>query len=163
MGCALIAAKYNNIMAILQLVFGFVNAPLFATFLLGMFTKRSNNAGAFWGLLIGTSTAVAFHGLSWVTGNAPGVKGAWISQVFEYPKDLSQSFMVAIVAFSVTFIINAGLSFASGRNKTDEELAGLVYSLTPQQRSGQEAWIMRPSVLGTIVMIAAIALNIIFW
>ena len=50
MGCALIAAKYNNIMAILQLIFGFVNAPLFATFLMGMFTKRSNNAGAFWGL-----------------------------------------------------------------------------------------------------------------
>jgi SSS family solute:Na+ symporter len=163
MGCALIAAKYNNIMAILQLVFGFVNAPLFATFLLGMFTKRSNNAGAFWGLLIGTGTAVVFHGLSWVTGNGPGVKGAWISQVFEYPKDLSQSFMVAIVAFSVTFVINAGLSFTSGRNKTDEELAGLVYSLTPKQLSGHEAWILRPAVLGIIVMIAAIALNIIFW
>ena len=163
MGCALIAAKYNNIMAILQLVFGFVNAPLFATFLMGMFTKRSNNAGAFWGLLIGTGTAVVFHGLSWVTGNGPGVKGAWISQVFEYPKDLSQSFMVAIVAFSVTFIINLGLSLISGRNKTDEELAGLVYSLTPKQLSGHEAWIMRPAVLGTIVMIAAIVLNIIFW
>ncbi|MBJ7423084.1 MAG: sodium:solute symporter family protein [Akkermansiaceae bacterium] len=163
MGCALIAAKYNNIMAILQLVFGFVNAPLFATFLMGMFTKRSNNAGAFWGLLIGTGTAVVFHGLSWVTGNEPGVKGAWIAQVFEYPKDLSQSFMVAIVAFSVTFIINASLSFTSGRNKTDEELAGLVYSLTPKQLSGHEIWIMRPAVLGTIVMIAVIILNIIFW
>jgi SSS family solute:Na+ symporter len=163
MGCALIAAKYNNIMAILQLIFGFVNAPLFATFLMGMFTKRSNNAGAFWGLLIGTGTAVVFHGLSWVTGNGPGVKGAWIAQVFEYPKDLSQSFMVAIVAFSVTFIINASLSFTSGRNKTDEELAGLVYSLTPKQLSGHETWIMRPAVLGTIVMIAVIILNIIFW
>lgn len=163
MGCALIAAKYNNIMAILQLVFGFVNAPLFATFLMGMFTKRSNNAGAFWGLLIGTGTAVVFHGLSWVTGNGPGVKGAWFAQVFEYPKDLSQSFMVAIVAFSVTFIINASLSFTSGRNKTDEELAGLVYSLTPKQLSGHETWIMRPAVLGTIVMIAVIILNIIFW
>ncbi len=163
MGCALIAAKYNNIMAILQLVFGFVNAPLFATFLMGMFTKRSNNAGAFWGLLIGTGTAVVFHGLSWVTGNGPGVKGAWIAQVFEYPKDLSQSFMVAIVAFSVTFIINASLSFTSRRNKTDEELAGLVYSLTPKQLSGHEIWIMRPAVLGTIVMLAVIILNIIFW
>jgi SSS family solute:Na+ symporter len=163
MGCALIAAKYNNIMAILQLVFGFVNAPLFATFLLGMFTKRSNNAGAFWGLLIGTGTAVAFHGLSWVTGNTPGVKGAWIAQVFEYPKDMSQSFMVAIVAFSVTFVVNAGLSLTSARNKSDEELAGLVYSLTPKQLSGHEAWIMRPAVLGTIVMIAAIILNYIFW
>jgi SSS family solute:Na+ symporter len=101
--------------------------------------------------------------LSWVTGNDPGVKGAWISQVFEYPKDLSQSFMVAIVAFSVTFVVNAGLSLTSGRNKTDEELAGLVYSLTPKQLSGHEAWIMRPAVLGTIVMIAAIILNYIFW
>ncbi len=163
MGCALIAAKYNNIMAILQLVFGFVNAPLFATFLLGMFTKRSNNVGSFWGLLIGTGTAVVFHGLSFVTGNAPGVKGAWISQVFEYPKDLSQSFMVAIVAFSVTFIVNAGLSLATSRNKSDAELAGLVYSLTPKQVAGNDIWIMRPAVLGTIVMIAVIILNIIFW
>jgi hypothetical protein len=71
--------------------------------------------------------------------------------------------MVAIVAFSVTFVINAGLSLASGRNKTDEELAGLAYYLTPKQLSGHEAWIMRPAVLGTIVMIAVIVLNIIFW
>ena len=163
MGCALIAARYNNIMAILQLVFGFVNAPLFATFLLGMFTTKSNNVGSFWGLVIGTGTAVVFHGMSFVTGNLPGVKGAWISATWEYPKDLSQSFMVAIVAFSVTFIVHAGLSLVTGRNKTDEDLRGLVYSLTEKQLKGNDSWIMRPAVLGTIVMIAVIILNIIFW
>ena len=36
-GAAYLAQLYNNIMDLLQLVFGFVNAPLFATFLLGMF------------------------------------------------------------------------------------------------------------------------------
>ena len=39
--------QFNNIMDMLQLVFGFVNAPLFATFLLGMFWKRATGHGAF--------------------------------------------------------------------------------------------------------------------
>jgi len=163
MGCAFIAAKYNNIMAILQLVFGFVNAPLFATFLLGMFTRWSNNVGSFWGLVVGTSSAVIFHGLTFVTGNAPGVKGAWIHPLVEYPKDLSQTFWVASMAFSVTFVVNAVLSLMSQRNKSDEELRGLVYSLTEKQKTHHEPWIARPAVLGTIVLIAAIILNVIFW
>jgi len=163
MGCALIAAKYNNIMSILQLVFGFVNAPLFATFLLGMFTRRSNNTGSFWGLLVGTTTAVVFHGMCFATGNPAGVKGGWIAPAIEFPKEMSQGFWVAIVAFSTTFIVNAVLSFTTKRNKTDEELRGLVYSLTEKQKTENESWIMRPVVLGSIVMIAVIILNAIFW
>lgn len=163
MGCAFIAAKYNNIMSILQLVFGFVNAPLFATFLLGMFSRRSNNTGAFWGLLIGTTTAVVFHGLCFAHGNAPGIKGAWISPLIEFPKEMSQGFWVAIVAFSTTFVVNAVLSLATARTKTDDDLRGLVYSLTEKQKTEGDAWIMRPAVLGTIVLVAAIILNAIFW
>ena len=53
-GCAYLATKFNNIMDMLQLVFGFVNAPLFATFLLGMFWRRATGHGAFFGLLGGT-------------------------------------------------------------------------------------------------------------
>ena len=162
-GCAFIAAKYNNIMSVLQLVFGFVNAPLFATFLLGMFSRRSNNTGAFWGLLIGTTTAVIFHGLCFASGNAPGVKGAWISPIIEFPKEMSQGFWVAIVAFSTTFLVNALLSALTKRTKSDEELRGLVYSLTEKQVCNNDAWIMRPAILGAIVIIAAIVLNIIFW
>ena len=45
------ATRFNNIMDLLQLVFAFVNAPLFATFLLGMFWKRTTGHGAFSGLL----------------------------------------------------------------------------------------------------------------
>jgi SSS family solute:Na+ symporter len=163
MGFALVASRWNNIMSILQLVFGFVNAPLFATFLLGMFTKRSNGTGSFWGLVIGTTTAVIFHGLSFATGNLPGVKGGWINTAIEYPKEMSQNFWIAIVAFSTTFVVNALLSLMTKRTKSDEELRGLVYSLTPKHRDENEPWILRPAVLGSIVMVAVIALNFIFW
>ena len=163
MGFALVASKYNNIMSILQLVFGFVNAPLFATFLLGMFTKRSNSTGSFWGLVVGTSAAVVFHGMSYAVGNAPGVKGGWISTTIDFPKEMSQNFWIAIVAFSVTFVVNAALSLLTKPEKTDEELRGLVYSLTPKHFDENEPWILRPAVLGSIVMVAVIALNIIFW
>lgn len=170
MGFALVASNYNNIMSILQLVFGFVNAPLFATFLLGMFTRRSNGVGSFWGLVIGTSTAVIFHGWCFAAGNPAGVKGGWLTSVglpmdklIEFPKEMSQGFWVASVAFSTTFIVNIVLSLMTKRTKTDEELKGLVYSLTPKYREENEVWILRPAVLGTIVFVASIILNIIFW
>ena len=163
MGFALVASNYNNIMSILQLVFGFVNAPLFATFLLGMFTRRSNSVGSFWGLVIGTGTAVIFHGLTLAAGNPAGVKGGWISTAIEYPKEMSQNFWIAIVAFSTTFVVNAVLSLLTKRTKTDAELAGLVYSLTPKQYDEGEPWILRPAVLGSFVMVAVLILNYIFW
>jgi SSS family solute:Na+ symporter len=170
MGFALVASNYNNIMSILQLVFGFVNAPLFATFLLGMFTRRSNGVGSFWGLVVGTATAVIFHGLTIASGNAYGVKGGWLTflhlptdWLIVYPKEMSQNFWIAIVAFSTTFLVNAVLSMLTKRTKTDDELRGLVYSLTPKHRDENEPWILRPAVLGSIVMIAVVALNLYFW
>src|SRR5207247_7482035 len=60
---AYVATRFNNIMDMLQLVFAFVNAPLFATFLLGMFWKRATGHGAFVGLLSGTIAAALHHGL----------------------------------------------------------------------------------------------------
>ena len=39
-GTALIASGYNNIMDYIQLLFSFFNAPLFATFIIGMYWKR---------------------------------------------------------------------------------------------------------------------------
>ena len=56
-GAAYIARQFNNIMDLLQLVFAFINAPLFATFMLGMFWRRATGHGAFFGLLAGTAAA----------------------------------------------------------------------------------------------------------
>src|SRR5262249_623697 len=71
---AYLAQSYNNILDVLQLVFSFVNAPLFATFLLGMFWKRTTGHAAFTGLLAGTASAAVTHGLSVAEG-----KGGWIA------------------------------------------------------------------------------------
>ena len=65
-------------MDIVQLVFGFVNAPLFATFLLGMFWARATGTGAFLGLVGGTATSALFHALTLAAGDTPGIKGAYL-------------------------------------------------------------------------------------
>ena len=167
-GCAYFASNFKNIMSLLQMVFGFVNSPIFATFLLGMFTTRSNSRGAFGGLVLGTISAILLHGFSFATGNPVGLKGGWMSffgglPLIEMPKEMSQSFWVAGVAFTVTFVTNVVLSLTSSREKTDAQLAGLVYSLTPKQVEDSGPWYSRPAVLGLLIIIAVTALNFYFW
>jgi SSS family solute:Na+ symporter len=160
---AYLARQFNNIMDMLQLVFGFVNAPLFATFLLGMFWKRTTGHGAFWGLLGGTLGAAIFHGLALATGNTPGIKGGWLSPHFTFHSDMGQNFYMAIAAWTSCFVLTIIISLATARNKTDAELTGLVYSLTPKPKAEAEPWYKRPVVLGLIVLAATVALNLIFW
>ena len=86
-GCAYLTTLYNNIMDLLQLVFGFVNAPLFATFLLGMFWKRTSANGAFSGLLSGTLAAAATHGVTVAEG-----KGGWIAPLVTLHSTMAQNY-----------------------------------------------------------------------
>src|SRR3974390_3929779 len=85
--CAYFAKQYNNAMDIIQLVFGFVNAPLFATFLLGMFWARTTGTGAFLGLLGGTATSAVFHALTIAAGNTPGAKGGYLAGAHTFPSE----------------------------------------------------------------------------
>jgi len=158
---AALAKQFNNIMDLLQLVFGFVNAPLFATFLLGMFWKRSTGHGAFWGLLGGTGFAALFHGLALSEGALPGVKGGWIAQKFLFHSEMGQNFWMAIVAWTGCFFLTIAISLATRRTKTDEELGGLVYSLTPKPKS-EGPWFQQPVTLGILILLMTLALNIIF-
>ncbi|HEY8961570.1 MAG TPA: sodium:solute symporter family protein [Luteolibacter sp.] len=165
---AYVAKNVNNIMDFLQLVFGFVNAPVFATFLLGMFWKRATGHGAFFGLLLGTIAAMLFHGLSspallQAGETVPWIKGAWITPHFQFTSSMAQNFWLAIVAWSSCFILTIAISLATRRTKTDGELVGLVYSLTPKQNDEQEPLWKRPAVVGTVVLLVAVVLNIIFW
>ncbi|MCE9518936.1 MAG: Na+/galactose cotransporter, partial [Verrucomicrobia bacterium] len=159
---AALAKQFNNIMDMLQLVFGFVNAPLFATFLLGMFWKRSTGHGAFWGLIGGTGFATLFHGLAISDGATPGIKGGWIAQKFIFHSEMGQNFWMAIVAWTACFLLTIVISLATRRTKSDEELTGLVYSLTPKPKAENEPWFMQPVTLGMIILAATIVLNIIF-
>ena len=161
-GAAVLASNYNNIMDMLQLVFSFVNAPLFATFLLGMFWTRATGHGAFWGLVSGTVGALVVHGLSITAGNAPGVKGGWITPLVTFPSEMSQNFRLAIVAWTFCFLVTVGVSLLTARTKTDRELTGLVYSLTQKPPTGDEPWYQRPVVLGVLILAATLALSVIF-
>ena len=159
---AAMARQFNNIMDMLQLVFAFVNAPLFATFLLGMFWRRTTGHGAFFGLLGGTACAAVFQGLSLAEHNTPGLKGAWIAPRFIFHSEMGQNFWMAIAAWSGCFLLTLAISLATRRTRTDEELVGLVYSLTPKPEAAEEAWYQRPVVLGVIILALTLALNIIF-
>jgi SSS family solute:Na+ symporter len=154
---AYLAQHYNNIMDVLQLVFSFVNAPLFATFLLGMFWKRTTGHGAFTGLLAGTCAAAFTHGLTIAEG-----KGAWIANLHSFPSTMAQNFWIAIFAWSTCFTVTMAISLAT-RPKAEKELHGLVYGLTDLPSDAHEPWHRRPAVLALIVGVALIAFNVIFW
>jgi SSS family solute:Na+ symporter len=161
-GAAYFASMWTNAMDIIQLVFAFVNAPLFATFLLGMFWSRTTGTGAFVGLISGTAASALFHSCTISQGNLPGVKGGYLHVVQVLPSDMAQNFWLASFAFIVCFVVTVVVSLATGRTKSDEELKGLVYSLTPKQQVDQ-AWYARPGFIGIVLLIACAILNWIFW
>ncbi len=154
-GTAYVAMMFNNIMDLLQLVFSFINAPLFATFLLGMFWKATTANGAFWGLLGGTAAAGVHYALT-------GVAGSTRIGLHVYPSDMAQNFWGAIVAWTTCFILTIVISLFT-RRRDEKDLVGLVWSLTPRQTDRGLEWYRRPAVLGLIVLAVAVAMNIYFW
>lgn len=158
---AYVAGAFNNIMDFLQLVFAFVNAPLFATFALGMFWRRSTGHGAFSGLVSGIAAAALHHGLTLATGSVPGVKGGYFGVLANYPSELAQTFWTAIVAFSTCFVVTIVVSLFT-RPRPEEELRGLVYSLTARPADKTLRWIERPAVLAVGVLAMTVLLNLIF-
>ena len=160
---AYLAGLFGNIMDFLQTIFSMINAPLFAVIALGMFWKRTTGHAAFIGLLGGFLIALLHHGLTAPMGATTLVKGGWITVVHQYPVEMAQNFWTAIFACSTAFIITIGLSLATKQKKTDEELKGLVYSLTPRISSENVKWISRPSTLAWIVGIIFLVLTILFW
>ena len=153
--------SFNNIMDALQLVFALVNAPLFATFLLGMFSKRTTGHGAFTGLVAGTAGALVHHGLTLPLGEAAGIHGGWIAVVHRYPSDMAQNFWTAIFAFAINWIVTVAVSRMSPP-RPEPELVGLVYSLTPKPVEGHLEWYQKPSTLAIAVLAIAVVLNIVF-
>jgi solute:Na+ symporter, SSS family len=153
---AYLAQHYNNILDVLQLVFSFVNAPLFATFLLGMFWKRTTGHAAFTGLLAGTASAALTHGLTVAEG-----KGGWIAALHEFPSTMAQNLWIAIFAWSACFAVTVLVSMATDA-KPKEQLAGLVYGMNSvKQEAGP--WFRRPGPLALIVGAATLLLNVLFW
>jgi SSS family solute:Na+ symporter len=154
---AYVARGFNSIMDLLQLVFSFVNAPLFATFFLGMFWKKTSSNGAFWGLLSGTVAAALTYSLTMAEG-----KGGSISNLHTFYSGTSQAFNIAWISFVVCFVVTALISFVT-KPKPENELVGLVYSLTPRQRDKNRIWYKNPIWLAVIVVLITLFFNILFY
>jgi SSS family solute:Na+ symporter len=154
-GAAYVARRYNNIMDLLQLVFGFVNAPLFGTFLLGMFWKRATANGAFFGLVSGTGAAFATWGFTEAEG-----KGGIFGNLHTFPSTMAQNFWVAIAAFTTCIVVTTVVSMVTVP-RTDRDMEGLVYGLTKIPHE-EVAWYQRPAVLAVVVLVLVIFLNIWF-
>ncbi len=160
-GTALFAASYSNIMVYLQTLFGFFNAPLFATFILGMFWKKMTPAAGWIGLVSGTGAAVLVGVLS------KDALGSLSIGVFDSLQGQGASFVAAGAAFVVDIAVSVLVSLVTAI-KPESELRGLVYSLTPKEDFHDEdegvlAWYQQPTKLAGVALVMVVALNIIFW
>ena len=160
---AYLAGLFGNIMDFLQTIFSMINAPLFAVIFLGMFWKRTTGHGAFLGLLLGFLIALTHHGLTAPAGATTMVKGGWLGLVHTYPVEMAQNFWTAIFACASATIITVTVSLLTTRKKTDEELKGLVYSLTPPISEENIVWYKRTKVLAVFVLVLLIILSVLFW
>jgi solute:Na+ symporter, SSS family len=143
----------------LQTLFGFFNAPLFATFILGMFWKRMTPTAGWTGLVSGTLAAVLVAVLS---KDALGAASVGVIPL----GGQGASFVAAGAAFVVDIVVSVLVTQVT-RPKPVEELAGLVYSETPkEQRIDPEAqllpWYRSPTKLAGISLVMVVALNVIF-
>jgi SSS family solute:Na+ symporter len=160
---AYVASKFGNIMDFLQTIFSMINAPLFAVIFLGMFWRRSTGNAAFIGLLMGFLVALAHHGLTQPMGADTLVKGGWLGVIHTYPVEMAQNFWTAIFAFSTSTILTVVISLLTKRDKSDAQLNGLVFSMTPRLDDSNIKWYQRPWFLAVIVGIILTVLTILFW
>jgi SSS family solute:Na+ symporter len=150
-GTALIASGYNNIMDYIQLLFSFFNAPLFATFIIGMFWKRMTPWAGLWGLVAGTVGAAAAH-----------YANSW--DVISLGSDQAAAFWGAIAAFVADALVTVIVSLAT-QPKPIEELQGLVYGMANESDALSEeesTWYRKPSVLAVGVLGLVVILSFFF-
>jgi len=148
---ALIASGYNNIMDYIQLLFSFFNAPLFATFIIGMFWKRMTPWAGFYGLIAGTlGAAIAHYGNDW----------GW----FDLGSAQAAAFWGAIAAFVLDAIVSVGVTFVT-TPKPVAELDGLVYGMAVVDEhvpASERVWYRKPLTLGLGALGLTAILSILF-
>jgi SSS family solute:Na+ symporter len=142
---AYIVLFYNNLMDYLQLVFSLFNAPLFAVFLLGMFTLWATPTAAFWGLLCGV-VAACTHGIAVRYG------------AITYGSQMLGNFYGAIYGWLVSAAVTVLVSLFT-QPKSKVALQGITYhtQIGAKKRIAPSTW-----TLAILVLIVCAALNFIF-
>lgn len=158
-GTATFAASFSNIMSYLQTLFGFFNAPLFATFILGMFWKRMTAAAGWMGLVAGTLSAVV---VAFLSEDAFGSLSVGVVPI----SGQGAAFLAASTAFIVDIALSIVVSLVT-KPKPVEQLVGLVYSETPREmrtdpHEASAPWYQRTVPLAGLALVMVIALNLAF-
>jgi SSS family solute:Na+ symporter len=156
---AAIAGSFSNVMDYLQTLFGFFNAPLFATFILGMFWKRMTPAAGWMGLVSGTVAAVV---VAFLTEDAFGTMSTGLIPV----GGQGAAFLAASTAFVVDIAVSVVVTLVT-KPKPAEQLRGLVYSETPKEmrtdpHEASAPWYQRTVPLAGVALVMVIALNALF-
>ena len=159
-GTAYLAMQFNTIMDYIQAIFSWVNAPLFATMLLGMFWKRTTSTAAFFGLIGGMIVSFTIFLLFKLDAMPPDL--AQFLTFTDHPSDMTRNLWQASWAWMVCFALTVAISLVT-KPKTDAELVGLVKGMTPDVGGEHVAFWRQPAFWAAISLILVIALNAYFW
>ncbi len=156
---AIVASSFSNVMDYLQTLFGFFNAPLFATFIVGMFWKRMTPTAGWMGLVSGTLAAVV---VAFLSKDAFGSLSRGVLPI----GGQGAAFLAASAAFIVDVAVSVVVSYRT-EPKPASELRGLVYSETPREDlidplEARAPWYKRTLPLAGVALAMVIVLNIAF-
>ena len=151
------AKSFPSIMDYMQAIFSWVNAPLFATMLLGMFVVWITPNGAFWGLIAGMLSSFLMY---------LGVKFQWFAEslitLSSVQSDMAANFWRAWWAWLICAVVTIVISLFTAK-KPKEELVGLVKGLTKENIDHTIPLMKRPVFYALISLTVVIILNIWFW
>jgi len=151
------AKSFPSIMDYMQAIFSWVNAPLFATMLLGMFIVWITPNGAFWGLVLGMGSSFGLY---------LAAKFNWISAslitLSDVSSDMAINFWRAWWAWLICFLATILISLFT-KKKPKEELVGLVKGLTQETVDKEEKLLQKPAFWAVVSLIVLVILNIYFW
>ncbi len=159
-GTAYLAMQFNTIMDYIQAIFSWVNAPLFATMMLGMFWRRTTSTGAFYGLVLGMLTSFAIF-MGFKLDFMPAGLGRALT-FSEHPSDMSRNLWQASWGWLVCFSATIAISLVT-KPKPDSELVGLVKGLTTEPDESNLPLFRRPAFWAAAAFVVLLALNVYFF
>jgi SSS family solute:Na+ symporter len=142
------------------LVFAVVNAPLFATLLLGVLCKRMTGHGAFAGLIAGMVAALLHHGTALPWGEQRGIQGGWIAVLHHPASDMALGLRTAALAFIVSLLATVAVSLGT-KPRPEAELAGLTVGSVVREPAKSAWWKRTETIAAAVILLAAIAVNLL--
>lgn len=156
-----ISERSTGLYDYLQNVQGFLAPPITAVFLLGLFNRRINGTGAFWGLVIGFVIGMVKLTLQTLVRNGTIDSSGVLGAIGAF-----NGYYFAGVLFVISVILVTAISYTTPP-EPEEKIVGLTYqSTTSQQRAELRATVGMPDYLWTTLVLALVVgiyLYFSFW